>query len=287
MENKSTFLLKIRSLLPSFNPALKKIADYILAYPHKVKLQRINDLAKECGVADSTVTRFVKAVNLKSFQELKIIMAEITTDNKKEEEEFVYDEVTRGDSIEDIINKIVFINSKALQDTKKIINIQEIERAISVIENANKIDIYGAGGSFVTAENARMRFYRIGKRCIVYNDPNQEAVSASLLSENDVAIGISNSGRTISTVNALKSAKESGATTICITNHDQSPITEFSDIKLFTSTQDSAFFQESMISRTAQILIIDILYTGLAVKNFNSSIRMIEKSANSIREVLL
>lgn len=285
MEKKDVFLLRIRGLLPSLNPALRKIAKFILNNPHIIKSQRINELAHECDVSESTVTRFVKAVNLNSFQELKIIMAETTPE--KEDEEFVYDDVTKGDSIESIIDKIVFINSEALQDTKKVINIEEMERAISTIDTAERIDIYGAGGSSIAAENARMRFYRIGKRCLVYNDPNQQAVSASLLSPKDVAIGICNSGRTISTVNALKKAKESGATTICITNFDQTPITEFSDIKLFTSTQDSAFFQESMVSRVAQILIIDILYAGLAIANFNSAVKMIEKSADSLRNAFL
>jgi len=285
VEKKDVFLLRIRGLLPSLNPALRKIAKFILNNPHIIKSQRINELAHECDVSESTVTRFVKAVNLNSFQELKIIMAETTPE--KEDEEFVYDDVTKGDSIESIIDKIVFINSEALQDTKKVINIEEMERAISAIDTAERIDIYGAGGSSIAAENARMRFYRIGKRCLVYNDPNQQAVSASLLSPKDVAIGICNSGRTISTVNALKKAKESGATTICITNFDQTPITEFSDIKLFTSTQDSAFFQESMVSRVAQILIIDILYAGLAIANFNSAVKMIEKSADSLRNAFL
>jgi RpiR family carbohydrate utilization transcriptional regulator len=286
MPENDILLLKIRGLLPSLNPALKKIALYILNNPQEVKLLRIKELASRCGVAEATVTRFVKTIGLGTFQELKINIAEITTE-KRVVEELVYDDVTRNDSIKGIIEKIIAINSKALNDTKKLINIKEMERAIRAIKKAKHIDIYGAGGSYITAENARMRFYRIGKRCIIYNDPNQQAVSASLLTSEDLAMGISNSGRTISTVNALKKAKGSGATTICITNFDQSPITRHADIRLFTSTQDSAFFQESMVSRIAQMIIIDVLYAGLAIKTFDDSITKIEKSSSSIRSVLM
>ncbi|UCB44545.1 MAG: MurR/RpiR family transcriptional regulator, partial [Spirochaetota bacterium] len=221
-----------------------------------------------------------------SFQELKIKIAEITKEASIEEE-LVYDDVTTGDSTKSIIDKVVSINVKALKDTKKLININEIEKAIAAIHKAKQIDIYGAGGSYITSENVRIRFYRIGKRCIIYNDPNQQAVSASLLTPEDLALGICNSGRTISTVNALKRAKESGATTICITNFDQTPITKYADIKLFTSTQDSAFFQESMVSRIAQIIIVDILYAGLALRTFDTSIKNIEKSSASLRNVLM
>jgi DNA-binding MurR/RpiR family transcriptional regulator len=273
-------------LLPSLNPALQKIATYILENPGNIKLLRIKDLAERCGVAEATITRFVKTIGLKNYQGLKINIAEITTE-REVEKEFVYDDVTKGDSLESIIDKIFSINSKTLQDTKKILNVSELQRAIEAIDNGKSIDIYGAGGSFIAAESAQMRFYRIGKRCLIYNDPNQQAVSASLLRHEDVAIGISNSGRTVSTVNALKRAKESNAVTICITNYDQSPLTEFADIKLFTSTQDSSFFQESMVSRIAQMLIIDILYAGLAVKNISLAVKMIEKSAESLRSVFL
>lgn len=286
MPENEILLLKIRGLLPSLNPALKKIALFILNNPQEVKLLRIKDLASRCGVAEATVTRFVKTIGLGNFLELKINIAEITTE-KRVAEEIVYDDVTRSDSIKSLIDKIIAINSKALNDTKKLINIKEIERAISAIRRAHQIDIYGAGGSYITAENARMRFYRIGKRCIIYNDPNQQAVSASLLTPDDLAIGICNSGRTVSTVNALKAAKKSGAKTICITNFDQSPITKYADIRLFTSTQDSAFFQESMVSRVAQMIIIDILYAGLAIQTFDDSIQKIEKSSRSLRNVLL
>ena len=286
MPHEDTLFLKIKSLIPALNPALKKIALYIIDNPHKIKYLKIKDLAELCGVSEATVTRFVKTTDYKSFQELKINIVEITRDSTHKKE-FVYDDVSEDDTVEDIIEKIVYINCKALKDTKKIIKENDIIKAISALDEAEKIDIYCAGGSYVAAENARIRFYRIGKRCVIYNDPNQQAISASLLTQKDAAIGISNSGRTVSTVNALQRARECNAKTICITNHDKSPITDYADIKLFTAVHDPTFFQESMISRLAQILIIDILYAGLAVKHFPDSVRMIEKSSESLRRVLL
>ncbi len=286
MPDNDILLLKIRGLLPSLNPALRKIAQYVLEHPYEIKLLRIKDLAARCSVAEATVTRFVKAIGLGSFQKMKISIAEITT-GRPHEAELVYDDVAKNDSIIKITEKIISINTKTLMDTKKVLDLHQVEVAINAIEGANQIDIYCAGGSYIAGESARLRFYRIGKRCVVYNDPNQQAVSASLLGPADLALGISNSGRTVSTVNALKCAASSGAKTICITNFNKSPITKYSDIVLFTSTQDSDFFQESMVSRIAQIIVIDILYAGLAVKQFKNSVMMIGKSGESLRNVQL
>lgn len=169
-----------------------------------------------------------------------------------------------------------------IQDTNALIEISDVKKAIEALRLAEKIDIYAAGRSYVSGEHARIRLYRIGKRCITYCDSSQQSVSASLLTKQDVAIGISNSGSTNATVRAPGQAKESGATTICITNHELSPLTKFADIKLFTSTQNSAFFQQSMVSWVAQMLIIDIIYTRLAVKDFDNAVRRIQKSATSL-----
>jgi len=289
MNDDSNVFLKIRKLMPYLNPSLKKIGTYILKNPNKIMFLKIKELANECGVSESTVTRFVKETNFNSFQELKITIAEMTSANIKDakhEEKYFYDDVVRTDSTERIIDKVVFRNIEALTETKKIINVSEIDKAVSAIEKANTIVIYCVGNSTIAAQNAKMRFYRVGKRCIVYNDPAQQAVSASILTKNDLAIGISNSGRTILTVNSLKIAKKRGITTICITNNNQSPIVEYSNIKLFTATKELAFIHESMESRIAQILIIDILYANFAAKHFEKSIKLIKDSTNALKKAL-
>lgn len=282
-------LLKIRRLTPYLNPALKRIAVYVLKQPEKVKSFKISELADQCRVSVGTVTRFVKEIGLKNFPELKIAIAEMSRDHIDDvnsEEKFVYDDVGHQDSTESIIEKIAFSNLNAIEITKKNINPREIEKAVAAIDKSNFIVIFGVGTSSIAAQNVKMRFYRVGKNCIVYNDPAQQAVSASLLDKNSVAIGISNSGKSMPTVLALKMAKETGATTICITNSDESPINKYADVKLYTSTRDSAFFQESMVSRIAQILVIDILYASYAVKIYRKSVKSVEKSAAAVRRML-
>jgi len=65
-----------------------------------------------------------------------------------------------------------------------------------------------------------------------------------------------------------------------------SPINRYSDIKLYTDAGQPSFFQESLVSRVAQILIIDILYACYALKHFKRSIKMVEDSAAALVKVL-
>jgi DNA-binding MurR/RpiR family transcriptional regulator len=282
MSDKTSLLLNIRSALPYLNPALRRILT-------------INELAKKCKVSESTITRFVKKIELNSFQELKIsIVEELSLTHSKNDDadkKFIYEGIIRSDTTKDIIDKIILGSIKTIEDTKKKINLVEIEKAVSAIDKSDLLIFYCAGSSCIAAENARLRFNRIGKRCIIYNDNVEQAISASLLSKKNTVFGISNSGRTISTVNALKMAKMNGAKTVCITTFEKSPIVQYSDIKLFTytvtSSEGSAFFQESMISKMSQILVLDILYSSFANKQFNTSVKFLEKSARALAKTLI
>ncbi len=57
--------------VPYLNPALRRIAEYILEHPDQFKTITINELAVACDVAESTVTRFVKEIDLGSLSRVK------------------------------------------------------------------------------------------------------------------------------------------------------------------------------------------------------------------------
>ena len=64
----------------------------------------------------------------------------------------------------------------------------------------------------------------------------------------------------------LKLALQNNGLSICITHLAKSPITETSDIKLFTSSNEMMFRSDAMSSRIAQLAIIDTIYVGVALK---------------------
>ncbi len=61
---------------PFLNPALGRIAEFILEHPEPCRTMTIKQLAIACDVAESIVSRFVKEMNLNSYQDLKMSIAE-------------------------------------------------------------------------------------------------------------------------------------------------------------------------------------------------------------------
>lgn len=278
---------KIRRQMPYLNPALKRIAEQILKSPASVKSISIKDLAERCGVSESTVTRFVREIGVPSFQQLKISVAEelsqanfgsgTAVPNRN-----VYEDITADDDTRSILEKVSARYAITIEDTLKGVNSEELIKAVEAIENAKTLAFFAMGSSIICVENALIRFMRVGKACQFFRDQGVRHISTATLDETCLAIGVSNSGRTIPTVDAMKAAKTQGAKTLSITSFPNSPIAQISDIKLFTSTVTGATgagdYQESMVSKVAQLQLIDVLYSIYAVRNFGNAIESLKET---------
>lgn len=95
------------------------------------------------------------------------------------------------------------------------------------------------------------------------NDLNKYEICAC-----DVVVGISAAGDARYVVNALKSAKEIGCTTICITSNAHTPITQVSDIAIVTDTGAEVITGSTRLKAgTAQKLVLNMLSTFSMVKS--------------------
>jgi DNA-binding MurR/RpiR family transcriptional regulator len=107
-------------------------------------------------------------------------------------------------------------------------------------------------------------------------------MSASTLNSRDVAIGVSHSGATKDTVDSIKVAKNAGATTICITNFARSPITEFTDIVLLTASPEAPLASGAIRSIVSQLHVLDLLFTGVAMRLGKQALRYTEMTAQAV-----
>ena len=120
------------------------------------------------------------------------------------------------------------------------------------------------GGSEKVAEDAVNKFLRVGIMAYAYADTNMQRMTASLTTPEDVVIAISHSGATVATIESLALAKKNGAKSIVITNYSRSPILQYADISLFTSSRETRYKVESLSSRIAQLTILDTLVTAIS-----------------------
>jgi DNA-binding MurR/RpiR family transcriptional regulator len=273
--------LRIRSRYPNLTRAAKKIADYILANYEETKYLSISSLAERINVSESMITKFVRILGLKGYQDFKVRLA-LSQENSAPAS-YIFGEVSLEEDAASICRTIYNNNVETLRDSLSVLNFKDVDKAAGLIAKARKVVFYGSGGSTIALADALARFDRIGILCTGFSDAHTQLMSASLLSKQDVAVGISNSGRSVSIVESLAIARKRGAATICITNYEETPLTAASDIRLFTSSRDIEKLSENLHSRVAEISLIDSLYVTVASRMKAKALENLKTTAEVIR----
>ena len=261
---------KIRCLYNSMGPAEKKIADYILADTQKIISCSVTELAEKCGCGDATVVRFSRRVGFDGFQSLKISIAREMGATSS-----IGTEITKDDSCFEIFKKRINDISLSLQSTEGVLNEQSLEEAAQLIMKAHRIAVFGLGNSAAIAMDAAHKFLRLGLDAQSCTDNHMQAIIASHLDRQSVAIGISHSGSSKDIIEALNLSKIGGASTICVTNYGSSPIVKAADIALFTKAEETKHSIRALSSRIAQLTIFDAIYTYIVINSDKAAVQAI------------
>ncbi len=268
--------LNIKMLYDEMGKTEKRIADWIFENPGKIISLSIVELAELCDCSEATIVRFSKRLGLSGYQELKISLAAEGGGSQ------ISSSITQEDSPFNIYEKICNDIYLSLEMTKKSLKPKALELACKKIAEAGKIVIFGLGNSASIATDASHKFLRAGLNSVAYSDNHMQVIAASHLTEKDVAIGISHSGSSKDIVDALKIAKEHGATTIAITNSGKSPIIKQSDIVLATSSKETKYNILALSSRIAQLAIIDTMYFHIVYNRYNDALKSIQDTEHAL-----
>lgn len=284
MANQDIFSL-IHSRYNSFTNTEKKVADYILENIKDVIYMSITDLADACNVGESSVFRFCKTMDLKGYQEFKIVLAHsISLDNETPQ---LSSFITMQDTIGELASKALSSNVSALTETYNLITERDISDAVESMVQADRIHFFGVGSSLMTAMEAKNKFMRITNKTECAIDSHLQVMSAALMTERDVAVLISYSGSTKDTIEVAKIAKESGAKIISITRFSKSPLTSFSDITLLCGANEGPLQGGSLSAKIAQLYLLDILYFEYFKRTNKDAVPNKERTAKAVIEKML
>jgi len=274
-----SILLKLKSLLPSLAEQERKAAEYILRYPYDVIGWPITQFSKTCGASNTTILRLCRRLGGNGYRRFKIELAK----ELGSPDSLVYPEVWPEDSLSAIAEKIFTANIQALRDTLKVLDLEALDRAVEAILAARRVEIYAVGGAGIAARELHFKCMQLGVTVNAYLDSQMQMMSASVLTPDDVGIGISHSGLHRHTAEALHLARASGATTIGLISYPDSPVAAEADITLYTSTWGSPS-QDSPSVRNAQLAVVDVIYQAMLVKGREQTQEKLGRVARAISE---
>ncbi|MCZ4302640.1 MULTISPECIES: MurR/RpiR family transcriptional regulator [Microbacterium] len=248
-----------------------RISDHVLAHPQSVVDASITQLAVACGTSPASIARFAQRIGFVGYPELRLALAGELTRSASDRERFRVSgaDVDRDDDATTTVRKVAFSEAAAIEQTARQIDVEELERCVSAIREARRIDIYGAASSGLAAMDLEQKLHRGGFWAQARTDLHLALTGAALLDDRDVAIAISHSGRTLEIVQSVETAARAGALTIAITNNPRSPLAQASALVLLTAVSESTFRSGAMASRIAQLTVLDFLFTRIVQAEYD------------------
>jgi DNA-binding MurR/RpiR family transcriptional regulator len=271
---------RVNAAMSRLRDSEKKIVEFIEKNQEEIIHLSITEVAERSETSESSVVRLCKRLGYKGFQDLKIHLAKEVIAPEKQ----INEVIEKGDTVVQIKKKVFQSNIQALYDSIEVCSDEQIQKAVDAIANARLIEFYGTGGSGTVALDAQHKLLKLGVKSFASIDSTLQAMSASVLTEEDVVIGISHTGSNMEVLHALKLAKDVGATIICITNLSKSPITKISDIVLQTASKETLFRTDAISSRIAQLTIIDILVAAVANQQYELYFNNLQRTRKSTIE---
>lgn len=275
----------IEAAASTLPPSLARVAAIVRENPSIVIDMTINELAAECSTSVASVVRFCRAIGFSGYAPLRMALA---TELGKEAAQFsargAYgSEISDNDSLREAVSKLAALELLAIEETVGQLDFDVLEAAIDDIDRAERILLYGIGASQFIAEDLAHKLLRVGRNAHVITDPH-EAIAATVLNAGPtVAIGFSHSGSTVETVRFLRTAHSNGASTVAVTSVKDSPLAVTADHALFTEVRESTFRAGAMVSRIAQLTLIDCLFVGVAKRRFAETVDALHRTREATR----
>lgn len=254
-------LVRLRFLIPTLPRAEKAVAQALLDKPEMIGYMTLAELAEATQSSEASIIRFSRKLGYSGYTDMKTAFTKALEDSSI----ITVQEITREDSVLDNLRKVYESNMQTLRDTMLLAS-DAYEEALKALLNAKSIHFFGAGDAAAICLLSYYKFKRLGIPGSAQSDPVLQLTEAGCLEAGDVAIAISHEGKSRTVMNAMRVAKLKGASTICITKRNKSPLLKYVDICLYVATSDISIGQDIVARRVAEQMIIDALYVSLMVK---------------------
>ncbi len=256
----------------------RKVADYVLAQHSQVQFMSITQLAEVCGTAEATISRFCRSLKLKGFNAFKFELARHSAAPVKPQEQ-------PTDSLVGRSLEVGRLASDAVYQTVELVEPVQIQKAVTLFEDASRVFCFGAGGSMLMAQEFAHLFSTVTNKFTAIADSHMQMSAAATMSRDDVMVLFSYSGATNSGIQLLELAKSRNIRTVLVTRFNKSPAANLVDVVLRCGSNEGPFQLGSVAAKIAQLVVVDILFQEYYSRNREICEENIQSIASALSDM--
>ena len=266
---------KIREGMASYTDTEKKLAEYILQNKGEVTLSSAQTLGERAGVSAAAIIRFAHHLGYSGFTALKVDLAGDSADEISNFD----DMISERDSMAAVVKKAEALNTMLQDQAYRLLNVESLEKAVDAMIRCRTVYLFGVSGSGIE------KLSRIDRRVVYHKDFHDQLAATAHITDQDVALAVSYSGKTREVNTAMQFAKEQGAVTIAITQFRKSPLTRYADILLYIPTTERELRLGAIASRNASLIVTDLLYMGIVKNDIEKTKEYLVKTKDAIQRL--
>ena len=162
-------LIRIQEYKGTASETEKGIIAWITEHPQEASECSIQGLAQETFSSPATLIRFCHKMGFKGFKEFqKSLLYELAI--RKETDRKRFEDIKEEDSLEEIVDKVTYKTISSLENTRKLIDMQVLEKCVNLLIESSAVYLYGLGSSLLVARDAYLKWLRINKECFICDD---------------------------------------------------------------------------------------------------------------------
>lgn len=262
--------MNIQNLLQEqldFTENEKVIANYILDHKDEVLHMSIQELAHKTYTSTSAIMRLCNRIHLNGFKDFKYEFSkEVLRPSADESTVDANFPFKKNASIPEISQQLKKLTVQTIQETQKLLSINDVKKVCHTMADANDVAIFGVGDAYLAGLAFQASLTRAGINFLSTPVYGEQGALAHTLSKNDCALVLSYSGQTPSTVNVAKILKKKNVPTIGITSNADSPLAKICDIVLLLpNEEDRGHRIAAFFSRTAMEYYLNIIFSYIYV----------------------
>lgn len=262
---------QLRRVVPRLDGNRRRVGQYVFDHVWEVRGLTISELAQRVGVAENSVSRFCHALGFSGYRDFASALA-VAIGRVIGAAYSLPESVARRSAARDdwsVLHDIFAIELQCLHDTLAQLDRACWGAAVAAVSGASRVLCVGMASTAPLASMAAFRLNYIGIPAAWCSDPMEMLVQIGLLGRGDVVLGISYSGETARTVDAVRLARQRQATAIGLTTMAGSVLAKAADIPLIIFGPDVALGQGQFAARVAGLAIIDALVAAVCARTFD------------------
>ena len=252
------------------------IVNYILTYPEELEKISSRQLAELTYTSPATVVRICQKLGFSGYSEFKIKYLQEVNQTPMMDQINRTNPITSEDSLHRIVNKVAALEITAIEQTKKGIDLDQLNRVSELLNQATCIDFYAFDNNLHLAKNACSHFLYAGKQAVIHDSSNAQFMQAFASVEGHVAIIISRTGENPMLYRIANVLRERNIPLLVLTESRHSSLAKISTEHLYLYNVHRFTDMGTILFQTSVQYLFDLLFAILFSRNFENSVKQNE-----------